>query len=482
MTTKEIEILSGMDRANIRFYERQGLITPNRMDNGYRDYRETDLQILLRIKLLRSIHISLDDIKFLKAGVKKLEDILSKQIIELEKEKQGVCYAQDVCSLLMEDRVAFENLDAKKYLDGIDRTARETGSSYLTYKDDEFPYVFYPWRRLLARVLDLAIYNVIWWAILIFVFHVNLSSRSNMGNVFDTFISLAIMLLLEPLWLSLLGTTPGKLVFGLRIEAPDGRRLSYSEGLERTWGVVGVGMGYNIPIYNLVRLWKSYERCSENEIQPWDDGISYTIKDTRGYRGVVWLGVHVILFGLLAISISTQQLPPNRGQLTIGAFAENYNYYADFFHMDFGNKYLNERGKWEEKAFDGTAYIEILHSDMLNYNYTIQNGYITGISVVVELENNKDWIGSYDNQLILASLAFAGAQDEMGLLSTIPKRIVKEINNNNFGNFNFTESDVEYACNVKHSGYLDTYSGLLIPEEYGGENYFRLEYSVNKLK
>ncbi|WP_423230553.1 MerR family transcriptional regulator [Oxobacter pfennigii] len=39
---------------------RQVCITPKRMDNGYKDYSKDDLKILLRIKLLRSLHISLD--------------------------------------------------------------------------------------------------------------------------------------------------------------------------------------------------------------------------------------------------------------------------------------------------------------------------------------------------------------------------------------------------------------------------------------
>ena len=36
MTIREIEALSGMTRANIRFYESEGLLTPNRMENGFR--------------------------------------------------------------------------------------------------------------------------------------------------------------------------------------------------------------------------------------------------------------------------------------------------------------------------------------------------------------------------------------------------------------------------------------------------------------
>ena len=48
MTIREIEALSGMTRANIRFYESEGLLTPNRMENGYRDYTRSDLDTLRR--------------------------------------------------------------------------------------------------------------------------------------------------------------------------------------------------------------------------------------------------------------------------------------------------------------------------------------------------------------------------------------------------------------------------------------------------
>ena len=39
MTIKEMETRSGLTRANIRFYEAEGLLTPQRRPNGYRDYR-----------------------------------------------------------------------------------------------------------------------------------------------------------------------------------------------------------------------------------------------------------------------------------------------------------------------------------------------------------------------------------------------------------------------------------------------------------
>ena len=46
MTIKELEERTGMARANIRFYESEGLLSPARQENGYRDYSEEDVKTL----------------------------------------------------------------------------------------------------------------------------------------------------------------------------------------------------------------------------------------------------------------------------------------------------------------------------------------------------------------------------------------------------------------------------------------------------
>ena len=48
MTIKDIETLSGLPRANIRYYESEGLIAPKRAENGYREYSQADAEVLLR--------------------------------------------------------------------------------------------------------------------------------------------------------------------------------------------------------------------------------------------------------------------------------------------------------------------------------------------------------------------------------------------------------------------------------------------------
>ena len=51
MTIKEVEKLCNMERATVRFYEQQGLISPRRRENGYREYSQEDVQYLQRLKL-----------------------------------------------------------------------------------------------------------------------------------------------------------------------------------------------------------------------------------------------------------------------------------------------------------------------------------------------------------------------------------------------------------------------------------------------
>lgn len=46
MNIKEMEHKSGLPRANIRFYEEKGLLSPERAPNGYRMYSPEDLQTL----------------------------------------------------------------------------------------------------------------------------------------------------------------------------------------------------------------------------------------------------------------------------------------------------------------------------------------------------------------------------------------------------------------------------------------------------
>ena len=61
MKTNEIEIKTGLSKQTILYYEKEGLINPERNENGYRNYSDENLQQLMLIKLLRSMNVSIDD-------------------------------------------------------------------------------------------------------------------------------------------------------------------------------------------------------------------------------------------------------------------------------------------------------------------------------------------------------------------------------------------------------------------------------------
>ena len=68
MTIREIEEQLGIPRATVRYYEREGLLTPARGGNNYRDYTQEDLDTLEKICLLRQLDMPLDTIKAVQRG------------------------------------------------------------------------------------------------------------------------------------------------------------------------------------------------------------------------------------------------------------------------------------------------------------------------------------------------------------------------------------------------------------------------------
>ncbi|MDF2909112.1 MAG: hypothetical protein K0R34_4433 [Herbinix sp.] len=135
--------------------------------------------------------------------------------------------------------------------------------------------VTHPWIRFFARSVDMNIYTLLLTAFAQLLLRFN-SENITFGALLDSFIAYGIMLLLEPLLLSTWGTTPGKWLFGLVVRDIEGNKLSYKKASARTWGVFGAGCGYNIPIFNLYRHYKSYKICTEAEPLSWEEGCSYT--------------------------------------------------------------------------------------------------------------------------------------------------------------------------------------------------------------
>ena len=87
MLINEVAKLCNLTKKAVEYYTEQGLICPNILENGYRDFSEQDMEILKKIALFRRLGLSIVEIKSVLANPDKLKSILYKKTLELEQEK-----------------------------------------------------------------------------------------------------------------------------------------------------------------------------------------------------------------------------------------------------------------------------------------------------------------------------------------------------------------------------------------------------------
>ena len=342
MTIKEIEALSAMTRANIRFYEAEGLLTPRRSENGYRNYSDEDLETLKRIKLLRSLRIPLEEIKSLHQDKEDLHTLLSRHLSALDQEQQELDRSQRVCLEMHSDGAQYQTLDTQRYLDALSRLS---GADTAALANDVLLTVQAPLRRFLARILDLQWYNALWSVFLILVCH-QIHRETIPDICFDQFATIALMLCTEPFLLRWLGTTPGKWLLGLGVTDPYGQRLSLSAALDRTWAVLWRGMGLNIPLYSLYRLNESHQACEKGEPLCWEQDSILILRDKKKWRIFAYLLAYAASVGAVILSTAIAVTPPYRGDITPEEFYANFNHAALHQNIDLE---LNSSGHWIER-------------------------------------------------------------------------------------------------------------------------------------
>ena len=159
MRINELENLLKISRANIRFYEKEGLISPSRKDNGYREYDEEDVEILKRIIIYRKIGISISDIKDIFAGVLSLNDAANKSVSLLEQEITSLNISVELCNEICKSGIDDENLDADYYWREI--CEREsTGEEFFNFADIDISGFNHKKRIKVATIVFIAIFFI----------------------------------------------------------------------------------------------------------------------------------------------------------------------------------------------------------------------------------------------------------------------------------------------------------------------------------
>ena len=488
MTSKEMEARSGVPRANIRYYEAEGLLSPVRRGNGYRDYSEEDLRTLEKIKLLRRLGVSVEELRALGAGKADLTAVLDRRLAELGGERASLERVRQVCGDLRRTGATYAALDPGRYLADLDAPALPEGEGGLWWRAvpaelpeaDTLPTVHSAFRRLFARMFDeFLLLQVLFVGMCLARYNADRANELAVG------VGTTVLLgLLEALSLHLFGTTPGKALLGMRLTGPDGRKLSFGAGLLRYVRMLWHGLGVGIPIWTWFQMGRTVLRCWNGEPQPWDDGVAYIAKPFRGrYAASLILAALLVLTAGEAVN-SACQLPPNKGDLTVAEFAENYNRQASYLGFD-GRTYLDEAGQWQDRPQAGNQ-ITISLEDLLETNpwddakifhYTREDGRITAVSLTGSVRNIETHIETPEQYVPRIVMALTWGREEAPFWSWQRQDQLDELSRADWEHgFTLRQSGAVITAQVEQTGLLyDSYYGWWPARE---ENHLSFTYTV----
>ena len=358
------------------------------------------------------------------------------------------------------------------------------GPDHAASQAEERPYAFTPWRRLFAYNLDCKLCQLLLYAVLELGFHVNTNKRSWLLSLLYACLALMLQLLIEPWLLHRFGTTPGKALMGIYIETESGERPTYAQAIARTWKRFWYGLGAEIPILNLVRMWKKgYRPCRNCEPCAWDseNELVCLIHDRKAWRG--WI-IAAAYAGCVAVNVllsSAAALPPCRGRLTVAQFARNYNMLANYYG-DETNWRLDETGAWEDITPAGVFIVRV--GDEIgrpDWQFTLDaDGYIQRAELAADYRNcdGMVWISTLEDQTLLGTLSIVCAQPSVHAWSFAPQRIAKAFKQqSDTGSVRMTYQGVSVAYDCTYQGFSQA-GAALIPEETENEAHVKLRIEI----
>lgn len=138
MKINDVEKLLGITKANIRFYEKEGLLTPGRSENGYREYSEADIARLKEIVIYRKLGIPVQQIEDILDGAVTLQDAVATNIKALNAEIEKLNGSLILCKQLQAEDA--RTLDTDLYW-GLIHSKEQQGFRFQTLAEDYISFV-----------------------------------------------------------------------------------------------------------------------------------------------------------------------------------------------------------------------------------------------------------------------------------------------------------------------------------------------------
>ena len=427
MKIQELERRTGLERASIRFYEKEGLLNPKRLENGYREYSDEDVALLNKIKLLRQLGMSVDRIRALQQGSEDLSAAIARQASFHSSQIDEHRRCRAVCEAIRDDGAEFASLNAERYL----KLLREVriDDYALGRRDFQEPVEkeIHPWRRFFARWLDYGL----WSTIIGFFYIVILRIRplpGDFGSALITIAGMALFIPVEALLLHKFGTTPGKFALGIHLESIQGSNLTWEEALRRSCNVYVLGCGCCIPLLEPVmkaarycqmtgRVTRGYILAGPQDMD-WDEETEITYRDVNVKRGAVIALLLILIVGISVFAGFDGIRPKYRGnELTISEFSENYNAYLRFFAEDHQHyEELNKDGS-RKPIPQNTAVMDFnddRSNHIMEFDYILEGEYIHAVTIAHDW-NSVKYLSPLNGEPLDLACSILLAQKDCGM-------------------------------------------------------------------
>ncbi len=166
MKINEVEALVGVTKKNIRFYEEKGLLSPRRnLENGYRDYGETEVAWLQRIKLLRKLGVPIEEIRKMQTGSQTVGDGMRRHLITLEREQKNLEQSIRLCTLLTDHTEPLAEFNVEAILEEMEQL-EQSGTTFQNKQTEDIRirYVAPVVISFLFILLMTGIFSLLLWA------------------------------------------------------------------------------------------------------------------------------------------------------------------------------------------------------------------------------------------------------------------------------------------------------------------------------
>lgn len=178
---------------------------------------------------------------------------------------------------------------------------------------------YHPWRRFYARSIDLFLVSFILVASFLFVLgilmprHVGAAITALKNPLFSGVMVYLLWIPLEAFFLSTMGATPGKWLFGIEVMNRLGNNLTYSNALRRTLLVWFKGDGLGISLVAFFTRLFAYKRLKKTGTTLWDTSVHSVVT----HKEFTFLRTAACVLALVAVSVITLYLSLKSGMAAL---------------------------------------------------------------------------------------------------------------------------------------------------------------------